>query len=62
MRNGPDIMRNNHDDEGFWLYELADGWKILAGRTASDNDRLTFRVAGANDFWFHVRGICPAVT
>jgi predicted ribosome quality control (RQC) complex YloA/Tae2 family protein len=32
-----------------------DGIEMLVGRTASDNDELTFQVANGNDFWFHVR-------
>ena len=29
---------------------------MLAGRTDSDNDHLSLRMAGPNDWWFHVRG------
>ena len=29
---------------------------ILVGRTASDNDVLTFKLASARDFWLHVAG------
>jgi len=32
-----------------------DGLEILVGRTASDNDVLTFKVAAGNDWWLHVR-------
>ncbi len=32
-----------------------DGIEMLVGRTAADNDELTFAVANGNDFWFHVR-------
>jgi predicted ribosome quality control (RQC) complex YloA/Tae2 family protein len=32
-----------------------DGIEMLVGRTASDNDELTFRIANGNDWWFHVR-------
>ncbi len=32
-----------------------DGIEMLVGRTAADNDELTFRIANGNDFWFHVR-------
>lgn len=34
-----------------------DGWDIWAGKTASDNDRLSIKVARGNDWWFHVRGM-----
>ncbi len=33
------------------------GFPILVGRSARDNDTLTFKVAGKNDWWFHARGV-----
>ena len=33
-----------------------DGFEILVGKGAGDNDALTFRVAEARDFWLHVAG------
>jgi len=39
----------------FRRYETANGVPVLVGRSATENDRLTFRVAGPNDIWFHVR-------
>jgi predicted ribosome quality control (RQC) complex YloA/Tae2 family protein len=38
-------------------YELPGGWKVLAGRSDSDNDYLSMKVAKPNDYWFHVRGM-----
>ncbi len=38
-------------------YKLPGGWKVLVGRTDADNDRLSLKVAGPNDWWFHVRGM-----
>ena len=38
-------------------YVLPGGWTVLAGRTDADNDRLSLKIAGANDYWFHVRGM-----
>ena len=32
------------------------GFTILVGRGASDNDRLTFEVASPDDLWLHVSG------
>jgi len=40
-----------------WRYELPDGWVVLAGRTDADNDRLSLKIAKANDWWFHVKGL-----
>jgi len=41
----------------FYRYCLAEGWEILAGRNDRDNELLTGRTAGPNDYWFHVRGM-----
>ena len=38
-------------------YLLPGGFRVLAGRTDEDNDLLSLRVARANDWWFHVRGM-----
>lgn len=35
-------------------YRSSDGFEILVGRSARDNDELTFRVADQDDFWLHV--------
>jgi predicted ribosome quality control (RQC) complex YloA/Tae2 family protein len=34
-------------------YISTDGLQILVGKTAKDNDNLTFRLARPHDFWFH---------
>jgi predicted ribosome quality control (RQC) complex YloA/Tae2 family protein len=44
-------------DPRVYRYELPGGWIVLAGRTDSDNDRLSLEVAGPRDWWFHVRGM-----
>lgn len=36
-----------------------DGYEVLVGQTAKDNDRLTFKVAAPNDVWLHVGGGTP---
>ncbi|MBV8669612.1 MAG: NFACT family protein, partial [Candidatus Eremiobacteraeota bacterium] len=36
---------------------LPGGAIALVGRSPKDNERLTFSVAGPNDYWFHVRGV-----
>lgn len=45
------------DLSAFRRYALPDDWEILVGKTARDNDRLSLKVAHANDFWFHVAGM-----
>ena len=34
-------------------YRSSDGYEVMVGRTARDNDQLTFRVARPNDLWLH---------
>lgn len=41
----------------FTTYVSPDGWRILVGRTARDNDELTFHVAHKEDFWFHAEHV-----
>ena len=44
--------------EGVRLLTSGDGLTILVGRGSRENHRLTFRLAGPEDFWFHALG-CP---
>jgi predicted ribosome quality control (RQC) complex YloA/Tae2 family protein len=43
-------------DDGFRVFEM-DGWEILTGKTARDNDHLSLKVGKPQDFWFHVAGM-----
>ena len=38
-------------------YELPGDWKVMAGKTDADNDRLSIKFADPADWWFHVRGM-----
>lgn len=40
---------------GYRTVEI-DGFEVLVGKGARDNDRLTFEVAEPRDFWLHVAG------
>lgn len=31
-----------------------DGWTVLVGKNASDNDLLTFKLGAPRDFWLHI--------
>ena len=42
--------------EGVRIFTSTDGLTILAGKGARDNHRLTFKLAGPEDFWFHAQG------
>jgi predicted ribosome quality control (RQC) complex YloA/Tae2 family protein len=38
---------------GIRRYRSSDGYEVIVGRSARDNDQLTFRVARPNDLWLH---------
>ncbi|MBN2193099.1 MAG: DUF814 domain-containing protein [Polyangiaceae bacterium] len=38
---------------------VIDGFEVLVGRSAADNDYLTFRVGKPRDEWLHVAGGTP---
>jgi predicted ribosome quality control (RQC) complex YloA/Tae2 family protein len=40
-------------DPGIRRFRTAEGILILVGKTAADNDRLTFHVSSPHDFWLH---------
>ena len=42
--------------QGYRTYTSADGIAILVGKTAKDNDHLTFKVGKPDDLWLHARG------
>lgn len=42
---------------GVRLLTSSDGFTILVGQTARDNDRLTFKVAAPDDVWLHASGV-----
>lgn len=39
-----------------WRTFQRDGFEILVGKGARDNDHLTFRVAAPHDLWLHASG------
>jgi predicted ribosome quality control (RQC) complex YloA/Tae2 family protein len=41
----------------FHRYLLPNGCMIMAGKSDWDNDRLSLKLANADDWWFHVRGM-----
>jgi len=38
---------------GVYRFRSSDGFEILVGKSAEDNERLTFRVAAPQDLWLH---------
>lgn len=38
-------------------YLLPGGFRVMAGKTDADNDRLSLKIARPTDWWFHVRGM-----
>lgn len=43
--------------EGVRLLRSSDGLSILVGKGGRENQRLTFKLAGPEDFWFHAHGV-----
>jgi predicted ribosome quality control (RQC) complex YloA/Tae2 family protein len=41
-------------------FTAADGATIIVGRSARENDQVTFHLAGPEDLWFHARGMAGA--
>lgn len=50
-------MRKQPPEPDAWKYDLSGGWEALAGKTDDDNDRLSLKMARANNLWFHVHGL-----
>jgi len=61
--NPTDSGTQTDPDTGLWRgksiarrFVSPDGLVVLVGRTAADNDRLTFALGAPEDFWLHVSG------
>ena len=39
------------------IYQLSDDFVVIAGKTAADNDFISFKVAGPKDWWFHSHSV-----
>jgi len=57
LTDKPDNSRYRPEPPRVWVYTLPGGHRVMAGKTDADNDRLSLKVAGPNDWWFHVRGM-----
>ncbi|NND71059.1 MAG: DUF814 domain-containing protein [Rhodothermales bacterium] len=61
--HGLDPLRKgnkNDDTDGstsYRKYVLPQGYHVFVGRNAAQNDTLTTRFAGKDDFWLHARGV-----
>jgi predicted ribosome quality control (RQC) complex YloA/Tae2 family protein len=53
--SGPKGKANSRETRvpGARRYLSSDGYEILVGRAARDNDNLTFKIAKPNDLWLH---------
>ncbi len=61
VRHGAD--RPTDADAGIWhgrvvarRFVSSEGFVVLVGKAATDNDILTFKLASPRDFWLHVSG------
>ena len=50
---GPKTRRSEEKIPGTRRYLSSDGYEVLVGRAAKDNDHLTFRIGRAQDLWLH---------
>ena len=50
---GPKTRRPVEKIPGTRRYLSSDGYEVLVGRAAKDNDHLTFRIARSQDLWLH---------
>lgn len=41
-------------------YRLSGGWRCIVGRSARENDRVTFGMGRRGDIWLHARGLAGA--
>lgn len=48
-------VRKTFDD--YMHFKTSDGYTVYVGKNNLQNDYLTFKVASANDWWFHAKGI-----
>lgn len=51
------MSRRERPPAADYLTFETDGYEILVGQSARDNDRLTFDVADPQDLWLHVSGM-----
>lgn len=49
--------RKKKQESGPPQFLSADGWTLVVGRNARENEEITFRIARGNDLWFHARGV-----
>lgn len=46
-------IKGNVDPKRYRKFVSSDGYEILVGKTAADNDYLTFRISNSLDIWLH---------
>lgn len=49
--------RRPPDEDSVARRHIVDGFTILVGRSARDNDTLSLRIAAPRDLWFHAAGV-----
>jgi len=48
--------KENEEHSKFRVFELSGGYMLYVGKSAANNDELTFGLGKPNDYWFHARG------
>ena len=60
VRQGPRSRQRRRGERPARVLLSPGGLRVLVGRSAEQNDHLTFRVAAPDDLWFHVKGYSGA--
>ncbi len=53
---GVKMQKDSDREDKFRKFELEEGYKVYAGKSAATNDELTMKFARPYDMWFHARG------
>jgi len=48
--------KESEEHSKFRVFELSGGYMLYVGKSAANNDELTFGLGKPNDYWFHARG------
>lgn len=55
--NSPDHQNHASTETEFYRYKTPSGFELFVGRNNRQNDRLTSKIAGDYDLWFHTQEI-----
>jgi predicted ribosome quality control (RQC) complex YloA/Tae2 family protein len=56
-RARPGVSRKPVREKTYRTFDLDARWFVVVGRSNEENDEITFRLSGPNDWWFHAHGV-----